>query len=208
MCAVAGHVDNSSVVSSACDSPSDAATRITSGRWQEAFTIVSNVVRATATRNPRCSSWRVRRDRDAGSASAISASGSAIDAVADGRGKFSDVIVCNSDIDGPPSEFAPVCEQKLCRGSGAQEPVDGDRRERAGDNRDSVQVGCLMKRIEHRENQEAGQSARDRAGEDFGDDKTSAVRTAVSFCKVALAVRTGRHLVGISAGGPHLSTGP
>src|SRR5687767_9902291 len=124
MCAVAGHVDNSSVVSSACDAPSDAATRIKSGKWQEAFTTVSNVVRETATRKPRASSWRVRRDLDPGSASAMSTSGSPMEAVADGRGKFSDEIVCNSDIDWPPSDFPQVCEQKLCRGSGAQEPVD------------------------------------------------------------------------------------
>ena len=64
-----------------------------------------------------------------------------------------------------------------------------------------------MKRIEHRKDQKARQTARDGTSQDFRDDETSAVRTTVSFCKVALAVGTSRHLVGISAGRPHVSTG-
>src|SRR4051812_24482173 len=108
MCAVAGHEDNSFVVSCTSASPSDASIRIRSGTWQDALTIVSKLVRASATRKPRSSSWRVRRVRDAGFAAAISTSGSAIDDadVADvavrAICKFSALTVCNSDIDRPP----------------------------------------------------------------------------------------------------------
>jgi hypothetical protein len=137
----------------------------------------------------------------------MSTSGSAIDAVADGRGKFSDEIVCKSDIDRPPREFARQCEQKLCRSSGPQDPINPDGDKRPSDDGDHVQVHGLIKRVEHREDQKAGQTARDGTGEDFRDDESSAIRTTVSFCKVTLAVGTGRHLVGISAGRPHVSTG-
>jgi len=48
--------DNKFVVSCASAAPSDSSIRMSSGTWQEALTIASKPVRATATRKPRSSS--------------------------------------------------------------------------------------------------------------------------------------------------------
>jgi hypothetical protein len=96
MCAVAGHVVSNWIVLDTSSAPSERSTRIRSGTWQDALTIVSKDVRATDTRKPRDWSSRARRTRESVSASATSTCGSERSAAV-GRGNFS-VAVCNPDI--------------------------------------------------------------------------------------------------------------
>lgn len=76
-----------------------------------------------------------------------------------------------------------------------QDSVDPDRHHRTGDNRDGVEIGRLIERIEGREEEQTGEAAADGAGGDFRDDQSAATATAVPICKVTLAVGTGRHSV-------------
>src|SRR4029453_14368743 len=75
MCSVGGQVLNIRMVSTASIPVTDSSSRITSGTWQEALTIASKPVRATATRNPAVLSCASRTSRDTASPSAINTSG-------------------------------------------------------------------------------------------------------------------------------------
>jgi hypothetical protein len=113
----------------------------------------------------------------------------------------------------PPCELARDEEQERCRGSArsqplrAEDPVDADGDQRAGDNGNRVEVGGLVERIEEGEEEQTGNAAGDRARSEFDDNESAApLWTSVPICKVALAVGTSRHLMGISAGRAHEST--
>jgi hypothetical protein len=75
MCEVVGQVLSIRTVSVTSIPVTVSSSRITSGTWQEALTIVSKPVRATDTRNPAVLSCASRTSRDAASPSAINTSG-------------------------------------------------------------------------------------------------------------------------------------
>src|SRR5687768_3072751 len=146
-----------------------------SGRWQDALTIVSNGVRATATRKPRSSSWRARRRRDAGSASATRTSGSAIAAAADGIRGLSSSTVCNSDI-GAPLVRSGATRSKNAAVLAAEEAIDPDRDERTGDDGDEVHVDSLAARIEGGKQHPPRQAPEQCGGGDFREHEHAPLR--------------------------------
>jgi hypothetical protein len=77
MCEVVGQVLSIRTVSVTSIPVTVSSSKITSGTWQEALTIVSKPVRATATRNPAVLSCASRTSRDTPSPSAINTSGAA-----------------------------------------------------------------------------------------------------------------------------------
>ena len=69
----------------------------------------------------------------------------------------------------------------------AKDPIETDGDHDAPDDRGGVHVGCLAVRIERRQKQQARQPTDDRAADDLRDDVNASLRTAVSFCQVAMA---------------------
>ena len=103
--------------------------------------------------------------------------------------------VCNSDI-GAPLDSSGATRSKNAAVSGAQETVDADRDQRAGDKRDEIHVGGLTAGVERRKQHPAREAAQDRPPGDFRHDVDTPFPAAMPICKVALAVGTSRHGLG------------
>lgn len=76
---------------------------------------------------------------------------------------------------------------------GAEHSIDTDRDEGAGHDRNRIQIHRLVKGIEEGKEQQAGDTATDRARGDFQANESATVGTSVPICKVALAVGASRH---------------
>ena len=83
---------------------------------------------------------------------------------------------------------------------GAEDAIDADGDQRAGEHGDRVEVGGLVERIEKGEQEQAGDAADDGARGNLGDHESAAAPAVMPFSEVALAMRTGGHSVRLSAG--------
>jgi hypothetical protein len=77
--------------------------------------------------------------------------------------------------------------------SAPQPACERDRTDRAGDDRDGIDVCELAARIEERDQNEAAEPAKEARYHDLSGNNGGAAGAAVMIGQVPLAVRTGRH---------------